>query len=91
MKISKEIVQETLKTIEEARLIAEPLMTAFQKIQEENPHIGEFINATLETWKEKPPSTLNDQLSVLFTNLVALVDMFRRQEEVDKPERQLGE
>jgi len=90
MSISKGIVKETLERIEGAELVAEPLMEAFQKIREENPHLAEFIDAVLESWKEDPPSTLNDQLSVLFVDLMVLADMFRRQEEVDKLDRQFG-
>lgn len=87
MRISKEIVIEALEKIERAESARELLMETFQKICEENPYLGDFIDATQEVWKEAPPKTLDEQLSLLFTDLVVLVNMFQRQEEVDRLEK----
>lgn len=90
MMVSKAVVREILKRLDEAELATEPLMESFQKIREENLHIGEFIDAALDTRKENPPPTLEDQLAVLFNDFVALGEMFRKQEEIDKLEEQFG-
>jgi len=52
--------------------------------------LGNLSILLWKTRKEDPPPTLNDKLSVLFTDLVVLADMFRRQAEVDKLEKQFG-
>ena len=83
MKISKPIVQEAVRAMEESGPMVVPLIMGFKKVRDENEHLGEFIDAALDTWKENPPPTLDDQLSTLFIDLVLLADMFRRQEEVD--------
>ena len=90
MKISGEIVKEALRKIDEAKSAAGYVHESFDQIDKENPHVAEFISMVLETWKECPPPSLKEQLEILLTDLVVLVDMFRRQEEVDGLERQFG-
>jgi len=88
MKISKEIVEEALRRLEESPMIF--VLEKLEKMRSENPHLAEFLEAVFESWKEDPPPDLERQSAVLLTDLVVLADMFRRQEEVDKLEKQFG-
>ena len=63
----------------------------FLLIKEENPHLAEFLEKSAEAWQEVSPRTFQEQLQFLFTYLVLLADMFRRQEEVERLKKQLGE
>ena len=88
MKISKEIIREALKKLEE-----EPLTFTLKKLEEirsENPHLAEFIEAAWESYKENKPPTVEKQAAVLLSDLILLADIFRRQEEVEKLEEKFG-
>lgn len=93
MRVSKAIVEESVNRVQKiAQLesIYEEMDKMFKEIAEENPYVAHFIGLALKSWEKRSPQSLREQLTLLGFHLMTLVDMYRRQEEVDKLEEQLG-
>lgn len=80
MKISKSILDESLKRVEQLGFIEEEIAETLQEINKETLHIADFIVSARNDWEKNPPSTLEDQLQFLFGRLVKLVGMLSEEE-----------
>lgn len=80
MKISKSILNESLKRIEQLGFTEEEIAETLQEINKETPHIADFIVSARNDWEKNPPSTLEVQMQFLFGRLVKLVGMISGEE-----------
>ena len=96
MRISKEIRVEALrkigeigdKTFRAGDYSLQLVLEVFRPIEKENPEAAEFIAKALETYGEIPVEDPDARRIFFAICLFALADMFRRQEEVDRLEKQ---
>ena len=72
MKISKSILDESLKKVEQFGFTEEEITETLQEINKKTPHIADFIISARDDWEKNPSSTLEDQLQFLFGRLVEL-------------------
>lgn len=80
MKISKSILDESLKRVEQLGFTEEEIAETLQEINKETPHIADFIVSARNDWEKNPPSTLEAQMQFLFDRLVKLVGMLSGEE-----------
>ena len=88
MKVSKSILDESLRKIEQLGLSELEIAETLKEINEKKPEVADFIISARNEWEDNPPETLEDQLQFLFHRLVTFAGIFSKKEPASKGEKE---